>query len=142
MPDYLYIILIVLLLTGVTYLGLNSNKVWRKREYVILLSLLLIVFIVMNSLASDIGTSIEKNNKKIEHNVKKMEELLVSEFNIPAEKIYLEEKTKYYKVTTNTGIYKVTFKYDSQKNIIGIQKIDPILTIVNEGGNHEQGSHN
>ncbi|HDR6259323.1 hypothetical protein [Bacillus cereus] len=142
MPAYLYIILIVLLLTGVTYLGLNSNRVWRKREYVILLSLLLIVFIVMNSLASDIGTSIEKNNKKIEHNVKKMEELLVSEFNIPAEKIYLEEKTKYYKVTTNTGIYKVTFKYDSQKNIIGIQKIDPILTIVNEGGNHEQGSNN
>ncbi|MFA2561971.1 hypothetical protein ABR780_26560 [Bacillus cereus] len=142
MPAYLYIILIVLLLTGVTYLGLNSNRVWRKREYVILLSLLLIVFIVMNSLASDIGTSIEKNNKKIEHNVKKMEELLVSEFNIPAEKIYLEEKTKYYKVTTNTGIYKVTFKYDSQKNIIGVQKIDPILTIVNEGGNHEQGSNN
>ncbi|MEB9274872.1 hypothetical protein P4I03_01830 [Bacillus cereus] len=71
-----------------------------------------------------------------------MEELLVSEFNIPADKIYLEEKTKYYKVTTNTGIYKVTFRYDSQKNIIGIQKIDPILTVANEGGNHEQGSHN
>lgn len=28
------------------------------------------------------------------------------------------------------------------KNIIGIQKIDPILTVANEGGNHEQGSHN
>lgn len=38
--------------------------------------------------------------------------------------------------------YKVIFRYDSQKNIIGIQKIDSILTIANEGGNHEQGSHN
>ncbi|QWI47320.1 hypothetical protein [Bacillus mycoides] len=142
MPAYLYIILIVLLLTGVTYLALNPNRVWKKREYVILVSLLLIAFTVMKSLGSDISTSIEKNNKQIKHNVKMMEELLVSEFNIPAEKIYLEEKTKYYKVTTNTGIYKVTFKYDSQKNIIGIQKIDPILSIANEGGNHEQGSHN
>ncbi|ARJ25731.1 hypothetical protein ACQVPJ_28270 [Bacillus mycoides] len=142
MPAYLYIILIVLLLTGVTYLALNPNRVWEKREYVILVSLLLIAFTVMKSLGSDISTSIEKNNKQIKHNVKMMEELLVSEFNIPAEKIYLEEKTKYYKVTTNTGIYKVTFKYDSQKNIIGIQKIDPILSIANEGGNHEQGSHN
>ncbi|MGH0686047.1 hypothetical protein [Bacillus mycoides] len=142
MPNYLYIVLIVLLLAGVTYLALNPNRVWGKREYVILVSLLLIAFTVMKSLGSDISTSLEKNNKQIEHNVKMMEELLVSEFNIPAEKIYLEEKTKYYKVTTNTGIYKVTFKYDSQKNIIGIQKIDPILSIANEGGNHEQGSHN
>ncbi|MCO4220200.1 hypothetical protein P5G86_23975 [Paenibacillus jamilae] len=142
MPLYLYIILIVLLLTGITYLAINPNRVWGKQEYIILVSLFLISITVMKSLGSDISTSIEKNNKQIKHNIKTMEELLVSEFNIPADKIYLEEKTKYYKVTTNTGIYKVTFRYDSQKNIIGIQKIDPILTVANEGGNHEQGSHN
>ncbi|MCU4770768.1 MULTISPECIES: hypothetical protein [Bacillus cereus group] len=142
MPHYLYIILIVLLLIGVTYLAPNPNRVWGKREYVILVSLLLIAFTVMKSLGSDISTSIEKNNKQIKHNVKMMEELLVSEFNIPAEKIYLEEKTKYYKVTTNKGIYKVTFKYDSQKNIIGIKKIDTILSVENKGEDHEQGSYN
>ncbi|MFK4316927.1 hypothetical protein ABH953_005789 [Bacillus sp. RC236] len=142
MLTYLYIVLVALLLIGLVYLAPKPQRNWEKRDYVVAGGITLIFITLMISVVKDIDTNIEKNNKQIKHNVKMMEELLVSEFNIPAEKIYLEEKTKYYKVTTNKGIYKVIFKYDSHKNIIGIQEIVPILSLVNEGEGHEQRSHN
>lgn len=79
----------------------------------------------------------------IEYNEKKKNELLTEKFKLPITDILIEpvSETKYYKVTTNTGIYKLSFAYDTNDKIIGFKEFKQITSISQEG-NHEQGSHN
>ncbi|AJI31747.1 hypothetical protein BG06_5496 (plasmid) [Bacillus thuringiensis] len=81
--------------------------------------------------------------ERIEYNEKKKNELLTEKFKLPITDILIEPvlETKYYKVTTNTGIYKLSFAYDTNDKIIGFKEFKQITSISQEG-NHEQGSHN
>ncbi|TXR59075.1 hypothetical protein DM800_28915 [Bacillus sp. AY18-3] len=74
----------------------------------------------------------------IEYNEKKKNELLTEKFKLPITDILIEpvSETKYYKVTTNTGIYKLSFAYDTNDKIIGFKEFKQI-TSLNKEGNHE-----
>lgn len=87
----------------------------------------------------------EENNQKIEmvserikYNEKKQNELLTEKFKLPVTDILIEpvSETEYYKVTTNTGIYKVAFAYDSNDRIIGFKEFKQITSTASEGGNN------
>ncbi|GAB6632116.1 hypothetical protein BACERE00176_00137 [Bacillus paranthracis] len=81
--------------------------------------------------------------ERIKYNEKKQNELLTEKFKLPITDILIEPilETQYYKVTTNTGIYKIAFDFDSNEKIIGFKEFKQI-TSLNKEGNHEQGSHN
>ncbi|WP_324656126.1 hypothetical protein [Bacillus cereus] len=76
--------------------------------------------------------------ERIKYNEKKQNELLSEKFKLPITDILIEPilETQYYKVTTNTGIYKIAFDFDSNKKIIGFKEFKQI-TSLNKEGNHE-----
>lgn len=91
-------------------------------------------------------SNIEENSfGSMGYNEKKQNELLTEKFKLPITDILiepiLETEWEYYKVTTNTGIYKIAFAYDSNNRVIGFKEFKQIASI-NQEGNHEQGSHN
>ncbi|MBJ6723042.1 hypothetical protein I2750_23080 [Bacillus sp. PR5] len=85
----------------------------------------------------------EMSAERIKYNEKKQNELLTEKFKLPITDILIEPilETRYYKVTTNTGIYKIAFDYDSNEKIIGFKEFKQI-TSLNKEGNHGEGSHN
>ncbi|QKG98744.1 hypothetical protein [Bacillus cereus] len=85
----------------------------------------------------------EMSAERIKYNEKKQNELLTEKFKLPITDILIEPilETRYYKVTTNTGIYKISFDYDSNEKIIGFKEFKQI-TSLNKEGNHGEGSHN
>ncbi|AFU17143.1 hypothetical protein MC28_D094 (plasmid) [Bacillus thuringiensis MC28] len=94
---------------------------------------------------------LQENNQKIEmvterekYNKKKQNELLTEKFKLPITDILIESilETEYYKVTTNEGIYKVAFAFDSDDRIIGFKEFKQIISAISKESNHEQGSHN
>ncbi|MED1305147.1 hypothetical protein BK704_01650 [[Bacillus thuringiensis] serovar konkukian] len=76
--------------------------------------------------------------ERIKYNEKKQNELLSEKFKLPITDILIEPilETQYYKVTTNTGIYKIEFDFDSNEKIIGFKEFKQI-TLLNKEGNHE-----
>lgn len=76
--------------------------------------------------------------QRIKYNEKKQNELLTEKFKLPITDILIEPilETQYYKVTTNTGIYKIAFNFDSNEKIIGFKEFNQI-TSLNKEGNHE-----
>lgn len=80
----------------------------------------------------------EMSAERIKYNEKKQNELLTEKFKLPITDILIEPilETRYYKVTTNTGIYKLAFDYDSNEKIIGFKEFKQI-TSINMEGNHE-----
>jgi hypothetical protein len=80
----------------------------------------------------------EMSAERIKYNEKKQNELLTEKFKLPITDILIEPilETRYYKVTTNTGIYKIAFDYDSNEKIIGFKEFKQI-TSINMEGNHE-----
>lgn len=100
---------------------------------------------------NDTMEKLQENNQKIEmvterekYNKKKQDELLTEKFKLPITDILIESisETEYYKVTTNEGIYKVAFAYDSADRIIGFKEFKQIISAISKESNHEQGSHN
>lgn len=80
----------------------------------------------------------EMSAERIKYNEKKQNELLSEKFKLPITDILIEPilETQYYKVTTNTGIYKIEFDFDSNEKIIGFKEFKQI-TSLNKEGNHE-----
>lgn len=124
----------------------NKSDVWRIIGFVLIIFGLIGLVVTWCFLSNDIS----ENNQKIEmvkergnYNEKKQSELLTEKFNLPITDILIEpvSETKYYKVTTNTGIYKISFTYDTNDKIIGFKEFKQI-TSVSQEGKHEQGSHN
>lgn len=64
---------------------------------------------------------VKQKNERIAYNEKKQEELLTEKLKLPITDILIEQvsKTEYYKVTTNTGIYKLAYAYDPNDRVIG-----------------------
>ncbi|EJQ72420.1 hypothetical protein IGK_05579 [Bacillus toyonensis] len=87
---------------------------------------------------------IEMVTERVKYNKKKQNELLTEKFKLPITDILIEpiSETEYYKVTTNEGIYKVAFAYDSDDRIIGFKEFKQIISAISKERNHEQGSHN
>lgn len=87
----------------------------------------------------------QKSIGLIEYNEKKQNELLTEKFKSPITDILIEPISEtdweYYKVTTNTGVYKIAFAYDSNNKIVGFKEFKQITSISQER-NHGQGSHN
>lgn len=88
--------------------------------------------------------NIEMVTERVKYNEKKQNELLTEKFKLPITDILIEKisQTEYYKVTTNEGIYKVAFAYDSDNRIIGFKEFKQIISAISKESNHEQGSHN
>lgn len=86
----------------------------------------------------------EMSAERIKYNEKKQNELLTEKFKLPITDILIEPilETRYYKVTTNEGIYKVAYAYDSDDRIIGFKEFRQIISAISKESNHEQGSNN
>ncbi|HDR4727459.1 MULTISPECIES: hypothetical protein [Bacillus] len=123
----------------------NKSDVWRIIGFVLVIFGLIGLVVTWRLLSNDISEKIQENNQKIEmvkervsYNEKKQNELLTEKFKLPITDILIEKilETQYYKVTTNTGIYKIAFDYDSNEKIIGFKEFKQITSISQEG-NHE-----
>lgn len=99
---------------------------------------------------TEVNEKVRENNQKIEmiteYNEKKQNELLTEKFKLPITDILIESisetEWEYYKVTTNTGVYKIAFAYDSNNKIVGFKEFKQITSVISKESNHEQGSHN
>ncbi|MGE6592296.1 hypothetical protein ACQKFU_22545 [Bacillus mycoides] len=99
---------------------------------------------------TDVNEKVRENNQKVEmiteYNEKKQNELLTEKFKLPITDILIESisetEWEYYKVTTNTGVYKIAFAYDSNNKIVGFKEFKQITSVISKESNHEQGSHN
>lgn len=123
----------------------NKSDFWRIIGFVLMIFGLIGLVVTWCFLSNDINEKIQENNQKIEmvkerrnYNEKKQNELLTEKFKLPITDILIEPllETQYYKVTTNTGIYKISFDYDSNEKIIGFKEFKQI-TSLNKEGNHE-----
>ncbi|UYX55873.1 hypothetical protein M3Y14_32095 (plasmid) [Bacillus thuringiensis] len=129
----------------------NKSDVWRIIGFVLMIFGLIGLVVTWRFFSNDISEKIRENNQKIEmvkeqikYNEKKQNELLTEKFKLPITDILIEpiSETEYYKVTTNEGIYKVAFAYDSDDRIIGFKEFKKIISAISKEINHEQGSHN
>ncbi|MDA2598438.1 hypothetical protein PDQ40_22560 [Bacillus cereus group sp. Bc061] len=77
--------------------------------------------------------AVKQKNERIAYNEKKQEELLIEKLKLPIEDILIEpvSKTEYYKITTNTGIYKLAYAYDSNDRVIGFKEFKQITSTIN-----------
>ncbi|WP_144609065.1 hypothetical protein [Bacillus cereus] len=129
----------------------NKSDVWKIIGFVLMISGLIGLVVTLRLFSNDISENIRENNQKIKmvkeqvkYNEKKQNELLTEKFKLPITDILIEQipKTEYYKVTTNEGIYKVAFAYDSDNRIIGFKEFKQIISAISKESNHEQGSYN
>ncbi|MCU4863856.1 hypothetical protein [Bacillus thuringiensis] len=76
---------------------------------------------------------VKQKNERIAYNEKKQEELLTEKLKLPITDILIEQvsKTEYYKVTTNTGIYKLAYAYDPNDRVIGFKEFKQITSTIN-----------
>ncbi|MGR5913076.1 hypothetical protein ACT7DG_29645 [Bacillus cereus] len=76
---------------------------------------------------------LNKKNERLAYNEKKQEELLKEKLKLPITDILIEpvSKTEYYKVTTNTGIYKLAYAYDPNDRVIGFKEFKQITSTIN-----------
>ncbi|MCU5409128.1 hypothetical protein OCA16_32130 [Bacillus cereus] len=77
--------------------------------------------------------TVKQKNERIAYNEKKQEELLTEKLKLPITDILIEQvsKTEYYKVTTNTGIYKLAYAYDPNDRVIGFKEFKQITSTIN-----------
>lgn len=77
--------------------------------------------------------TVKQKNERIAYNEKKQEELLTEKLKLPITDILIEQvsKTEYYKVTTNTGIYKLAYAYDPNNRVIGFKEFKQITSTIN-----------
>ncbi|KAB2491194.1 hypothetical protein F8158_28270 [Bacillus cereus] len=77
--------------------------------------------------------SVKQKKERITYNQKKQEELLTEKLKLPITDILIEQvsKTEYYKVTTNTGIYKLAYAYDPNDRVIGFKEFKQITSTIN-----------
>ncbi|MGY1423312.1 hypothetical protein [Bacillus cereus] len=75
----------------------------------------------------------KQKEERISYNEKRQEELLTEKFKLPITDILIEPvlKTEYYKATTNTGIYKLAYAYDSNDRVIGFKEFKQITSTIN-----------
>nr|WP_162283583.1 hypothetical protein [Bacillus cereus]QHV07887.1 hypothetical protein C1N82_32275 [Bacillus cereus] len=75
----------------------------------------------------------KQKEERIAYNEKRQEELLTEKLKLPITDILIEPvlKTDYYKATTNTGIYKLAYAYDSNDRVIGFKKFKQITSTIN-----------
>ncbi|OTY56405.1 hypothetical protein BK746_17560 [Bacillus thuringiensis serovar yosoo] len=76
--------------------------------------------------------TVKQKNERIAYNEKKQEELLTEKLKLPITDILIEQvsKTEYYKVTTNTGIYKLAYAYDPNDRVIGFKEFKQITSTI------------
>ncbi|QKI10605.1 hypothetical protein [Bacillus cereus] len=76
---------------------------------------------------------VKQKTERIAYNEKKQEELLTEKLKLPITDILIEQvsKTEYYKVTTNTGIYKLAYAYDPNDRVIGFKEFKQITSTIN-----------
>jgi hypothetical protein len=78
--------------------------------------------------------TVKQKNERLAYNEKKkQEELLKEKLKLPITDILIEpvSKTEYYKVTTNTGIYKLAYAYDPNHRVIGFKEFKQITSTIN-----------
>jgi hypothetical protein len=78
--------------------------------------------------------TVKQKNERLAYNEKKkQEELLKEKLKLPITDILIEpvSKTEYYKVTTNTGIYKLAYAYDPNDRVIGFKEFKQITSTIN-----------
>ncbi|MCR6464905.1 hypothetical protein NXB04_05060 [Bacillus paranthracis] len=77
--------------------------------------------------------AVKQKNERLAYNEKKQEELLKEKLKLPITDILIEpvSKTEYYKVTTNTGIYKLAYAYDPNDRVIGFKEFKQITSTIN-----------
>ncbi|MEC3226223.1 hypothetical protein P9027_30370 [Bacillus thuringiensis] len=129
------------------FIELELSKNWRIIMAIVmigsLIGLIVCGYFRIVEMSEENKLKTEMAAERIEYNEKKKNELLTEKFKLQITDILIEpvSETKYYKVTTNTGIYKLSFAYDTNDKIIGFKEFKQITSISQEG-NHEQGSHN
>mgnify|MGYP001141185914 CR=1 FL=1 len=77
--------------------------------------------------------SVKQKKERIAYNEKKQEELLAEKLKLPITDILIEpvSKTEYYKVTTNTGIYKLAYAYDPNDRVMGFKEFKQVASTIN-----------
>lgn len=77
--------------------------------------------------------AVKQKNERLAYNEKKREELVIEKLELPITDILIEpvSKTEYYKVTTNTGIYKLAYAYDPNDRVIGFKEFKQITSTIN-----------
>lgn len=151
MAYYILLTLLACLFFGGIFKAFDSDSSDNEKIIGIALTMLSLIGIVVAVYLEQINVNekVQENNQKVEmvtnHNEKKQNELLTEKFQLPITDILiepmLEEEWEYYKVTTDTGIYKIAFTYDSNNKVIGFREFKQIASL-NKEGNHGEGSHN
>ncbi|OPD43755.1 hypothetical protein BVG00_21705 [Bacillus cereus] len=133
--DYTYLIYIclaislILMIIGIVYTRTKSTSHFGAIDIFIsvgsMLSLILAGLLLYYNIAqinSENTAKIKQFKEVVKYNESKRNDLLSDTFGLPTEKMLIEEQSNYYKVTTNTGIYKITFDYNSKQQITKIKE--------------------
>lgn len=130
---YIMFILIILVMFSLVIIGtVPSNVVKITATVVMVVSFIgLGVGGYFQTIEQD--QSVKKKYERIAYNEKKQEELLAEKLKLPITDILIEpvSKTEYYKVTTNTGIYKLAYAYDPNDRVIGFKEFKQIASTIN-----------
>ncbi|MGE6313596.1 hypothetical protein ACQKD6_24670 [Bacillus cereus] len=130
---YIMFILIILVMFSLVIIGtVPSNVVKITATVVMVVSFIgLGVGGYFQTIEQD--QSVKQKNERIAYNEKKQEELLAEKLKLPITDILIEpvSKTEYYKVTTNTGIYKLAYAYDPNDRVIGFKEFKQIASTIN-----------
>ncbi|MDX5746184.1 hypothetical protein SIM20_23935 [Bacillus cereus group sp. BfR-BA-02570] len=118
---------------------MQSGKEFELKKFLIGILLLCLIgtglFYLLNPEKKEITSTYSDTKQKqvIEYNEKKKNELLTEKFELLITDMLIEPisdtEWEYYKVTTNTGIYKIAFAYDSNDKIIGFKEFKQITSI-------------
>ncbi|WP_370458079.1 hypothetical protein [Bacillus sp. BPN334] len=126
-------LLIVLFVFSFIIIGTAPSNVVKITGAVVMIVSIIGLGVGMYFKTIEEDQTVKQKNERIAYNEKKQEELLTEKLKLPITDILIEpvSKTEYYKVTTNTGIYKLAYSYDPNDRVVGFKEFKQIASTIN-----------
>ncbi|HHT7062881.1 TPA: hypothetical protein ACTZ5S_005463 [Bacillus cereus] len=130
---YIMTLLIVLFVFSFIIIGTVPSNVVKINGAVVMIVSIIGLGVGMYFKIIEEDQTVKQKNERLAYNEKKQEELLKEKLKLPITDILIEpvSKTEYYKVTTNTGIYKLAYAYDPNDRVTGFKEFKQITSTIN-----------
>ncbi|HGA1022282.1 TPA: hypothetical protein ACIQN7_002619 [Bacillus cereus] len=130
---YVMVILVVLVMFSILIYGTAPSNVAKITAVVVMVLSFIGLGIGGYLQTIEQDQAVKQKNERLAYNEKKREELVIEKLKLPITDILIEpvSKTEYYKVTTNTGIYKLAYAYDPNDRVIGFKEFKQITSTIN-----------